>query len=701
MHVLRIAALIRTLGMIRCSAFLSSSSVSSEVWPKSSKFAFQSSSVSLCGRNQPSSVNHEVNSVMKYQKRKALTFPSLSHEGLPGVLRRWRRMLSPSNAIKQVLRINIFRSLDSHTAYDVRNEFRSTRLYIIALIISVGILVEYSFFTVTVKTNTLDTPSLEKITELENRTLVCPCSTSVIPYGTFLSVAPIFHPICSSDFVSDSWVTELDRSKDQEILQLCVPFRLLSLFCALVQKTVHAQLRQLDDTRIVNPRLLPQAQLESEADAKVKQVVSSARTTFFNSLQLFHDTTKTNFLLSITDVFQPFATLLYALTGICFQFVTYWDRNPTASCPLLMRGSDTEYLPGFDTSGNGLEKLLSSSFVSFDNETILQQLSSLVYANRSSFLRPLKLPLSYSTNDTIESIFNTLMLDNYTQEISYPLYFSMCQPKLCLYTSIQRYTLLETISLTIGVIGGMTSVLGFLTPFLIRLITKQKKDLIRPVLSSQDKIRLATLYLGRQARSFNLFRHSNKTHLEILFTRIYLVMFVTVNAIIIFYTSLTFTMQSITVHLPTYDQFGQLDAKYNQTLVCPCSTLAIAHQTFVSLDPRLHQICTSDFITESWITFINYGLLFSHESNDFRRSSSHLCDALRMLCQLSRRSVDERVSSFGQTLFVSNQALNEVRLQEQINAILQQSIQSSERQFSFAVKLNRDTTYANQVSHPI
>ena len=703
MHVVRIAALIRSLDMIHCSAFLPLFSVCSVVWQKSSKFPSQSSSVSLGGRNQPPPADQEVKLVRKDQKRKTLTFPSLSfsHKGRRGVLRRYQRMLPLSNVIKQVLRMNIFRSLDSHTEYDVRNEFRSTRLYIIALIISVGILVEYSFFTVNVKTITLDTPSLEKITELENRTLVCPCSTSVIPYGTFLSVAPIFHPICSSDFVSDPWLTELDRSNDQEILQLCVPFRLLYLFCALVQKIVHAQLRQLDDTRIVNPRLIPQAQLESEADAKVKQVVSSARTAFFNALQLFQDTTSTNRLLSISDVFQPFATFWYALTGVRLGFVTYWDMNPTASCPLLIQTSDTEYLPGFHTLGNGLEKLLSSSFVSFDNETILQQLSSLVYANRSSFLRPLKLPISYSTNDTIESILNTLMLDNYTQEISYPLYFSTCQPKLCLYTATQRYTLLETISLTIGVIGGMTSVLGFVIPFLIRSIIRRKKNRNRPVSPLQDKVRLTILYLGRQARSLNLFKHSSKTHLEICSTRIYLVILVTVNVIIIFYTSLTFTTQSITVQLPTYDQFGQLDAKYNQTLVCPCSTLAVAHQTFVSIFPRLHQICASDFITDAWIAFIDYGLQFSHEITDLRRSSSHLCDALRILCQLSQRSVDERVSSFGQTLFVSSRALNEARLQEQINAILQQSIQASERQFSFAVKLNRDTTFANQVSHPI
>ena len=39
--------------------------------------------------------------------------------------------------------------------------------------------------------------------------LTCPCSNVAIPYHKFIRLTPIFHQVCSSDFVTESWINLL------------------------------------------------------------------------------------------------------------------------------------------------------------------------------------------------------------------------------------------------------------------------------------------------------------------------------------------------------------------------------------------------------------------------------------------------------------------------------------------------------------
>ena len=599
---------------------------------------------------------------------------------------------------KQIRRVNIFRSLDSHSERDIRNELLSTRVYIITLIVFVALLVEYSLFTINTKTITLNLPSSEQIVRLKNVTPVCPCSTSHIPYGVFSSVHPIFHPICSSDFVSDRWLASLEKLNNSAAVPLCVAFRIVSLVCELARKTLDEQLHRLSDTPIANPNFLTTTQLQTEVDAKVKQTVLSAQTTLCNSLKLYRNITDANKLLSISAIFQPFASLLNYYSSTNFEFKSGAGGMSSLVCVSHGDVLSSIEIPDFDVSGNGLEKLLLTSFMSFYNEKNVELLSSLVYTNRSLFLRPLAFPQSYGITDTIESIFNTLMLDNYTQHISYSVYFDACHPKICLYTLTRRNTLIETLSIVLAVIGGMTSALRLIAPNAVKFVTRPKRNVYRPILPSAQIARKIILHLAHRARSFNLFKNSTKVHHEIASTRLYLIILLVFIIVIIFYTSLTYVIQLVTITSPTYDQFTELDAQHSSSLRCPCSNLAVEHRTFVTLSPRFHQICSSDFVDESWFKAVHMGLLFSRETNDFRYVSEHMCKTILTLCQLSQRAVDERLSSFGQTPFISTQAVNDARLREQMSAIIRQSIEAGERQSFTVVKLARDITYANQVS---
>src|SRR5215467_3052189 len=84
-----------------------------------------------------------------------------------------------------------------------------------SLFMSIGsfiILLLFNSLSTQTSTVTVSSPSLTTYNHLQAlhlNTLRCPCSNMTIPYHTFTSLSPIFHPVCSSDFVSDPWLKML------------------------------------------------------------------------------------------------------------------------------------------------------------------------------------------------------------------------------------------------------------------------------------------------------------------------------------------------------------------------------------------------------------------------------------------------------------------------------------------------------------
>lgn len=57
-------------------------------------------------------------------------------------------------------------------------------------------------------------PSLENYKKLEllhSKTMQCPCSNTTLPFSQFLSVSPVFHQICSSEFLSGFWFNTIEN----------------------------------------------------------------------------------------------------------------------------------------------------------------------------------------------------------------------------------------------------------------------------------------------------------------------------------------------------------------------------------------------------------------------------------------------------------------------------------------------------------
>jgi hypothetical protein len=104
------------------------------------------------------------------------------------------------------------------------------------------------------------------------------------------------------------------------------------------------------------------------------------------------------------------------------------------------------------------------------------------------------------------------------------------------------------------------------------------------------------------------------------------------------------------------------------------------YSTFISLSITLHQVCSSDFVTEPWIAMMRliprvdwYGL----DARHFRLLSS--------LCQLIRETIDDAIHRFLTRSFVTLNVLTEPNFNAELNTTLNQFNQTLVTNFDLLV----------------
>ena len=77
-----------------------------------------------------------------------------------------------------------------------------------------------------------------------------------------------------------------------------------------------------------------------------------------------------------------------------------------------------------------------------------------------------------SMNTTIAELINNLFVEQWVTTMNYSLYYEQCAPLLCSYTYIQQFNLIYIVTLLIGLQGGLTIVLKWICPKIVRIIVK-------------------------------------------------------------------------------------------------------------------------------------------------------------------------------------------------------------------------------------
>ncbi|CAF1263454.1 unnamed protein product [Adineta ricciae] len=148
--------------------------------------------------------------------------------------------------------------------------------------------------------------------ESHQDTLKCPCSTTTVPHRTFISLSASFHQVCSSDFVSDAWITLLSLvrsgSYDDWLTRAVHQFRLLSTVCNLVNTTIFGTVKRLITRSLVTFNVLTENDFNTQLNTTVNQFIQSTVINFGLLLDTVHLSLRVDQPFKVPDHLN---TLLY------------------------------------------------------------------------------------------------------------------------------------------------------------------------------------------------------------------------------------------------------------------------------------------------------------------------------------------------------------------------------------------------------
>ena len=404
--------------------------------------------------------------------------------------------------------LNLFSKPHSvSTPHELYNQRLSTRLYIVLLVLSLVVLFFYTSVEQHNRTIQVYSPSpdtYERLQTLDGIDLQCPCAQLSVPYGNFLQLTPLYHLVCTSDFVSEKWMTWLLNAQIYESSLYFADFRItsptlfqmLADFCVLADEIVVDARRLFYETQFISAQLLTPTVFAFQMMSATAQFQALTPNRFLRVLDFTRNITHVNQPVSWSR--QNFDVRVWNQTkgqlSVSMKIANLQTTNGTqCSCAInptckqpqgfferesvLDTYNATMFIPGFFVACFPVESLLQSTLECFYNSICLEMIRS--YVNQTTIWNFTALDPNVSSlylpNTTMELIVNNLFVESWSSNISYALYYSKCQPLSCTYTAMERPPIIAVIIRIIGLFGGLCITLRLIIPFFIKLIRRKRR----------------------------------------------------------------------------------------------------------------------------------------------------------------------------------------------------------------------------------
>ncbi|CAF4097222.1 unnamed protein product, partial [Adineta steineri] len=125
------------------------------------------------------------------------------------------------------------------------------------------------------------------------------------------------------------------------------------------------------------------------------------------------------------------------------------------------------------------------------------------------------------------------------------------------------------------------------------------------------------------------------------------------------------------------------------------TTASIQHDVFLSISPRLHQVCSSDFVVEQWWGYL-WGLDAVINFRDLKLLSIQF-RILASLCSLAQQSIDNDKSAFFTNKLVTLELISFSSFQAQIDSLTATFIAQTPDKFRRTQSFIYETFRANQL----
>lgn len=266
--------------------------------------------------------------------------------------------------------------------------------------------------------------------------------------------------------------------------------------CEISTQSVKNSIDQFLSSSFVTSQLLSERSFHARLNSLVKQCQSDVPLTFNQHLALIRSINDGN---AIMLTYQTNYEYIYASSStqgriIETQAILY-DNN--CSCALhqscTTQANFIATYPSIILPVKGLkmgctpsDSFHASTLECFYDSTCVDLIR--YYVNYTNPTESISINGSrFTTNTTIAQLINDLFTETWKTTINYSSYFHQCAPSTCSYTYTQKLNSLYTLTVLLGLQGGLSTILDWICPKMVKMIFKiyqrriRRRNAIQPV----------------------------------------------------------------------------------------------------------------------------------------------------------------------------------------------------------------------------
>ena len=602
---------------------------------------------------------------------------------------------------KVVMELNLFRQ-DPSDDRQIRYQRIATRFYIVMIICSLTVLGTYTFLTVSVHHDTVFNPSEPKYIELEHKyptSLSCPCSSISVSYSAFMTIQPEYHQACSSDLITVEWIVynfllnnDLYLSLGDYRLYAGSQFQTLAVSCAQSKRAIKNALGGFLQTQLVSSQVISKELFQSQFESLIHDWQFTTTKQLLSAVKLILATTQGNRLTSgylnvdfttngtsRTTKMKPeiYGNCSCALSQSCREVMAIYEFDLATDDDIPIFS-----IPNFFVGCYLVDSFLASTLECFYNRSCMLEIDQHVNGSLGESFN--FSPLNASSNSAYQSIgeiFDKLMVDSWSSNVAFTSYYQACAPLKCTFDNERRMDVFLVITTVVGIFGGLS--LGF--KILLTIILHIIERLLSGVSGSALMYSIKNLFIRRDERHV-----TRQLHFVLMATTLFIA-----------YIASAFAPRSIIgeIQKPSLSTYQDLAIRFPDSLQCPCSHISIKYKSFITIVPRFHQVCSSDFVSDQWISYL-YGdgdLTERFAPTDFQYSASSQFQLLASLCRLSQETVRDTLTQLATSDFVDGNVLSVSALNERIRTTISELEATVPNLYVSTLSLIRVTTGANML----
>ena len=577
----------------------------------------------------------------------------------------------------------------------------ATRIYLVLVLVGLLIIILLSSVPGQSEQIEMEWPTLSEYESYPSDAR-CPCREYSIEYSTFISSDPSYHPVCSSAFVSDEWISALYYGDEQSSL----PnddfrsigfsfFQTLSMLCRLSRIEVNDILASVNSESFFSLNLLSRSNFIAQISADTNRFRTNALQLFQTRISIISQLIGSSFLINslhtsmipvVLNPFQDDTTVRVDLVRLEQEDGSYCNCTVTFSCetPVLKISvpnnswsNGSFAIPGLKRRCMPIDTCLHSTLECFFNQTCLDTILSYIPITFNHTVLVLSKSSQFHPETKVETLSSQMMVDDWAFNSTYEKYFERCAPKSCFFLVTIRLTVFQIVTELIGSLSGLCTILRIIVIIVLRIVHHicQKRSApteipVQVVQTRQytrtERIRQLMRSIGTLIREFNLFKRSNETEEEHeisrqrIATRVYIALLIITLCVLIFYTSLTVKLFTETVINPSESTYSQLQSSYSSSLRCQCSQMSIDYKKFVSIETIFHPVCSSDLVSSSWIDLLYENYRPSPSGNaDLFSIGGGLFQLLNTFCGIANQTISDSLQTYIRRQLVSSEVLLE------------------------------------------